>query len=128
MKLLLATLCTMLLYPLPGSASSADTESVFPQRISAQNLLTMCASSALTRKGQARRRYCDGFVSGVEEGMRLFQLGNPVESATRVCVPEGSSARVLSEAFIKHASAKGVDLGQPAAAVVLAALQKQFAC
>jgi hypothetical protein len=128
MRTAFATLCTILLHALPGPALSSDIEAVFPQQMTAKKLMTLCASSSLTAKGRARRRYCDGFVSGIEEGMRLYAFRYPAESKVAVCVAEGTSARVLSEAFIQHASAKGVDLEQPAAAVVLSALQKRFAC
>lgn len=92
--------------------------------------MTFCASSALTAKGRSQRRYCDGFVSGVEEGMRLHKFAHPANSDVDVafCVPAGTSSRALSEAFVRHATTKDVDLEQPAAAVVLEALQKRFAC
>ena len=90
--------------------------------------MNFCASSALTAKGRIQRRYCDGFVSGIEEGMRLYALRNPGESGVAFCVPAGTSSRALSEAFIQYAASKGVDLAQPAAAVVYEALQNRFAC
>ena len=123
-------LCSTLLLPLSGSASTDDDEEVFPQQINARKLMTFCASSALTAKGRSQRRYCDGFVSGVEEGMRLHRFKHPAGSDVDVafCVPAGTSSRALSEAFVRHATAKDVDLEQPAAAVVLEALQRRFAC
>ena len=128
MKSLLLGLCAVLLYPLPGFASTSDTEVLFPQQMSAKDLMTLCASSSLTAKGRARRRYCDGFVSGVEEGMRLYKLRYSIESAASVCVPDGTSSRVMAQMFIRYATGKGVDLQQPAASVVLEALRKAFAC
>ena len=128
MKSALIALCTALLLPSPGTASTSDGDTVFPQQMNARQLMTFCASSALTAKGRTRRRYCDGFVSGIEEGMRLFKSTYPTESKVAFCVPEGTSSRTLSQAFIQHATSKGVDLDQPAAAVVLEALQRRFAC
>lgn len=121
-------LCSTLLLPLPGIASTDDDEAVFPQQMDARRLLTFCASSALTPKGRIQRRYCDGFVSGIEEGMRLYKFNYPAKPGVGICVPAGTSSRELSQAFIRHATAKGVDLQQPAAAVVLEALQQGFAC
>jgi len=118
----------LLLLPLPGTASTSDDEAVFPQQMNARQLMTFCASSALTSKGRAQRRYCDGFVSGIEEGMRLYKLTYPSDSDVEVCVPAGTSSRALSQVFIQHASSKGRDLEQPAAAVVLEALQQRFSC
>ena len=130
MRPALLALCSTLLFPLPGSASTDDGEEVFPQQINARKLMTFCASSALTAKGRSQRRYCDGFVSGVEEGIRLRKFAHPANSDVDVafCVPAGTSSRALSEAFVRHATSKGVDLEQPAAAVVLEALQNRFAC
>jgi len=121
-------LCSTLLSPLPGTASTGDVEAVFPQQMNARKLMTFCASSALTAKGRTQRRYCDGFVSGIEEGMRLYKFTFPAESDAAVCVPAGTSSRALSQAFVQHAASNGVDLERPAAAVVLEALQKGFAC
>ena len=123
-------LCSTLLLPLSGNASTDDGEEVFPQQMNAKKLMTFCASSALTAKGRNQRRYCDGFVSGVEEGMRLHKFTHPADSDVDVafCVPAGTNSRALSEAFIRHATKQDVNLEQPAAAVVLEALQRRFPC
>jgi len=120
-----------LLFAFSASAASQEaqeTEVVFPQQMNANDLLTLCASSSLTTKGRSRRKYCDGFVSGIEEGMRLYRLRYRIESAAAICVPEGTTARVMTQTFLRHASSKGVDLSQPAAAVVLTALHDGFPC
>lgn len=123
-------LCVVLGYTLSASASTdkEDSDVFFPQQMSASDLMKTCASSSLTAKGRARRRYCDGFVSGVEEGMRLFQIRHSISSVPAVCVPAGTTARTLTTAFVNHASTKGVNLEQPAAAVVIEALEKVFSC
>lgn len=121
-------LCATLLASLSATASTGDDETVFPQQMEARQLLTFCASSNLTAKGRIQRRYCDGFVSGIEEGMRLFQFASSAGSGLTACVPSGTSSRALSQAFIQHATSKGVNLAQPAAAVVLEALQRRFPC
>ena len=128
MRSALIALCSTLLFPLPGTASTSDDETVFPQQMNAGKLMTYCASSALTARGRTQRRYCDGFVSGIEEVMRLYKVTFTAESNVAVCVPAGTSSRTLSQAFVQHATSQGVDLDQPAAAVVLEALQHRFAC
>ena len=90
--------------------------------------MTFCASSALTARGRTQRRYCDGFVSGVEEGLRLYEFSFPVAPRVSVCVPAGTSSRELSQAFIQYATSMDVDLDKPAAAIVLEALKTKFAC
>lgn len=111
-----------------NSASSQDAQPLFPQQMSASELLILCASSSLTAKGRLRRRYCDGFVSGVEEGLRAYWLQFPSPMSKTLCVPEGTNSRSMSEAFVKYTSRKGIDLEQPAATVVIEALSKSFAC
>jgi hypothetical protein len=127
MRPILIGLCTALACPLSASANE-NVEDFFPQQMSARDLMTACASSALTAKGRNRRKYCEGFVSGVEEGMRLFQLRHSINSVPAVCVPAGTASRTLTGAFVNYASVKGVNLEQPAAAVVIEALEQSFAC
>ena len=120
--------CSTLLLSSPGAASNNDAEAVFPQQMNARQLMTFCASSALTARGRTQRRYCDGFVSGVEEGLRLYEFSFPVAPRVSVCMPAGTSSRELSQAFIQYSTSMDVDLEKPAAAVVLEALKKKFAC
>ena len=47
-----------------GESQPPDADVVFPQRLSARELLYACNSSALTQMGRERRRYCAGFISG----------------------------------------------------------------
>ena len=117
-----------LLWPVSGSASNHDAQPLFPQQMSANQLLVLCASSSLTAKGRLRRRYCDGFVSGIEEGLRVYSQKFPSQMPNTLCVPAGTSSRAMSEVFVKYASKKDVALDQPAAAVVIAALGTSFAC
>ena len=60
------------LWPMVVAAGEEAPEptTVHPQQLSARGLLKACASSAMTGPGRERRRYCDGFVSGVEEAIR----------------------------------------------------------
>ena len=128
MRYLVLCVFATLLGPITSSASTEDVQPVFPQQMSAKNLMVLCASSALTAKGRLGRRYCDGFISGIEEGLRVYNLQFPTQMPKSVCVPPGTSSRSMTEAFLKYASQKDVELDRPPAAVVMEALSKSFAC
>jgi hypothetical protein len=130
MRTIVLVLCATLSFAFTASASETpmNTEILFPQQMSARDLMMTCASSSLTANGRVRRRYCEGFVAGVEEGMRLFQLIHSINAAPAICVPIGTTSRQLTETFVTYASRKGVDLKQPAAAVVIKGLENAFIC
>jgi hypothetical protein len=113
---------------LTSPASAEDAPPVFPQQITASQLKFFCASSSLTSKGRLRRRYCEGFISGVEEGLRMYRLKRSSQTPALMCVPIGTSSKQMKENFVRYASRKGVELEQPAAAVVIEALAESFAC
>ncbi len=106
----------------------ADLDAYFPQQITAKELKLACAASALTSTGRERRRYCSGFVSGVEEGLRVLQQQVGVAGLPGLCVPPQTSSRAFRDAYTSYAGRKGVDLGRPAALVVLEALGVAFPC
>ena len=110
-----------------ASQESEPDQQYFPQQITAKKLLVYCASSAMTKAGRERRQYCAGFVSGVEESVRLLG-GGASKSVFRICVPEGVSARKIAEGYVDYASAKQRSMDQPAAAVVIEALQDRYPC
>jgi hypothetical protein len=117
----LVPLCLLLT---AGAARADEPAAVHPQQLSARDLLQACASSALTATGRERRRYCDGFVSGVEEGIRLGVQA----PGMNICVPPDISSRRLSEAYIRYAADHRNDLGRPAAVVVMDALRETYSC
>ena len=100
---------------------------IFPQRLTAHNLLTYCASSSLTELGRTRQRYCLGFISGVEETVRLPLLSSQ-PFAQNICVPKGVSSRNLARAYTKYAGRKDSNLERPAAKVVVEALANAYPC
>jgi len=110
-----------------ANQESEPAQQYFPQQITAKKLLVYCASSAMTKAGRERRQYCAGFVSGVEESVRLLG-GNASESAPRICVPEGASARKIAEGYIDYALPRQGSMDQPAAAVVIEALRDNYPC
>lgn len=54
-----------------GKDNTDTNQPIFPQQLTARDLLTYCSSSSLTDLGRMRQRYCWGFISGVEETIRL---------------------------------------------------------
>ena len=104
-----------------------DETKYFPQQLTAQELLYACASSSLTGVGRERRKFCAGFVSGVEESIRVSQAMQGSQGPVRICAPAGTTAANFADAYIKHAS-KRTDLSRPAAAVVADALQRAYPC
>ena len=121
---------TMMVVFVCGAAQAqeptADSDSYFPQRLTAKDLLYACASSAMTSLGRERRTYCSGFISGVEETIRIGERKRNVRS--RICVPEKTTARNLANVYIKYASQQGDELVEPAAVLVKRALQDAFPC
>lgn len=101
-------------------------EPQFPQQQSARDLLTACASSRMTSTGRERRRYCAGFVSGVEEAERVLHPGGAVERS--FCTPPDVSASALADAFVRYGAGHANELDRPAAQVVLHALQRAYPC
>jgi len=106
--------------------SVTQEQTRFPQQMSAGRLLEACASSSMTRTGRERRTYCAGFVSGVEEAVRVLQDQHKLEAS--VCLPEGVSAKALSDVFIRYSANRRQYLDKPAAALVLEALTDAWPC
>ena len=102
------------------------TEPQFPQQQSAGDLLRACASSRLTASGRERRRYCAGFVSGVEEAVRLLGMGQA--AGLRLCTPDDVTAATLADAFVRYGASHDSQLAEPAAGVVLYALAEAYPC
>jgi hypothetical protein len=112
-----------------GAAVSAqqqggDDEVYFPERLTAQELLAHCLSSSLTDRGRQQQRYCWGFVSGVEEALRLSSDPGTIA----FCVPPVETSRRLAQAYIRYAGRRSTDLTRPAARTVIEALRVQYPC
>ena len=105
-----------------------ESEIYFPQQLTAKDLLLACASSKLTTRGRERLRYCYGFVSGVEEGIRLHGLQYSTDIVNSLCVPRGTSSLQMANAYVKYTSGKNVNLDMPAALVVVDALKNAYPC
>ena len=130
MKYFVFGLIAVLAAPVGAQAPAEESDKYFPQQLSARDLLATCVASSLSAAGRSRQRYCLGFVSGVEEAVRLLRVrGSGAEIAKPpFCIPSGTSARELAGAFTRYASGRGTDLDRPSASVVLEALTKGFPC
>lgn len=126
MKRFLVMLFSLLPMLAPAQEPVAQEQMQFPQQMSAGRLLEACASSSMTRTGRERQRYCAGFVSGVEETVRILQEQHKLEAS--VCLPTGVSAKALSDVFIRYSANRRQNMGKPAAAVVLEALKDAWPC
>ena len=104
MKTLTLSLLIMLVLPpvALAQASEEEMEPQFPQQQSARDLLRACTASRYTRVGRERRRYCAGFVSGVEEAIRLLE--HTGKSEFQLCTPAVVSASSLAEVYVKYSA------------------------
>ena len=125
--ILSAATLLMTLAPLVGAHKQEDAmEPQFPQKQNAGDLLRACAASPLSGTGRVRSRYCAGFVSGVEEAVRLLQLHGKIER--RVCTPPDISASALADVYVKYGTSHKGELPDPAVEVVLHALADAYPC
>ena len=125
--ILSATALLLTLAPLVGAHAQEDAMGPqFPQKQNAGDLLRACAASRLTSTGRVRRRYCAGFISGVEEAVRLLQRHGKIER--RVCTPPDISAAALADVYVKYGATHKGELPDPAAEVVLHALVDAYPC
>ena len=121
-------LTILLGFPLSVAAQElvVEDETRFPQQMSAKDLQRACASSSLSDTGRQRRRYCVGFISGVEEGVRVLHKQHMLEMS--ICLPEKVSGRTLTNVFLKHTTDNPGQLERPAAQVVIDALSQTYPC
>ena len=101
-------------------------EPQFPQQQRAADLLQACASSRLTSIGRERRRYCSGFVSGVEETIRVLGLSGETDS--RVSTPTRGTATELAASYVRYGAGHKGELQDPAASMVIHALEAAYPC
>lgn len=105
-----------------------EPEKYFPQQMTAKDLSLYCASSSMTDRGRQRQKYCSGFVSGVEEAVRLLAKQSASSQFSKICLPQGKNGRQFTDVYVKYAVRKATDLKKPAALVVIEALKKEFPC
>jgi len=105
-----------------------ENDTVFPQKLTAKDLMYYCSSSYLTATGRLRKKYCAGFISGVEESVRLHDQLFNVKNGQKICLPKGKNASQYSKVYTQYASQKTTDLSKPAASVVIEAFKQAFPC
>ncbi len=114
-----------------SSAVNADEQAqqigpYFPQQQSADHLLNNCLSSTMSNLGRQRRNYCHGFISGVEEGLRLTSVLEGKEMP--FCAPKNVRSGELAKAFVNYMVSHREELDRPAAKEVYLALKQAFPC
>lgn len=127
-NLIVSTLALLGFTTVAAQDAVEGAENFFPQQLTARELLTFCVSSSLTRRGMEQQRYCRGFVSGVEEALRLSASGPSVTAAAPFCVPPAEAARNIADAYVRYAGRRTTDLAKPAALIVVEALEDAYPC
>lgn len=125
MRLVALVLMTVMVFSLNAEESEQADDSYLPQRLTASELLEACTASSMTDLGRRKQRFCRGFVSGVEEAIRLY--GKQSENAG-FCVPAEATSSQLARAYVKYVSRKQPDLKNPASLIVVDALASEFPC
>lgn len=126
MKSLFIAIAMLMLMDANAQVATEEMLPEFPQQQTARDLLTACASSSISNLGRARRKYCAGFVSGVEEAIRFkSQL---LGADSRICPSTGITAQQFADAYIRYANANAKELDKPAVEVVFDALKQAFPC
>ena len=126
MRSLLIAVAMLVAVSATAETETEQAQPEFPQQQTARDLLTACASSTISNLGRARRKYCAGFVSGVEEAIRFkSQL---LGADTRICPASGITAQQFADAYIKYANTHPKELDKPAVEVVFAALKQAYPC
>lgn len=104
---------------------NSEWESFFPQQMTAKELMVTCTSSYMTSTGRQRKKYCSGFISGVEETTRMQ---NKHDITPKICLPKGKTSSQYTDIYMNYASRKTTNLSKPAALIVIEALQDSFPC
>ena len=128
MRIPVAVMLAAISCSLHAAEDSNEEDAYFPQTLTANELLMACSASSLTETGRKRKSYCKGFISGVEEGVRMFGYKSGTIPAPGFCVKPGSTSSQLAKAYIKYTSDKRPDLGRPASLVVIEALKSEYPC
>ena len=128
MRTLFLVILCLIAAPILSAEESDASDTVFPQKLTAGELRLYCAASAMSATGLQRRRYCDGFLSGVEESVRVLGLISSREAPLSLCVPANVSARQLRAVFVKNSAAIKPPKDKPAAMFAIEVLEKSFPC
>jgi len=128
MRLLLLVILCLSANAVLSAEQEVPTDVVFPQKLTAAELRVYCAASAISATGRQRQRYCDGFLSGMEEGIRVLGLISGNKGVATLCVPASVSAREMRAAFVKHSAALNPPTDKPAVRYAIEVLEKAYPC
>ena len=128
MHVLIVVLLGLLAAPVFSAEKSDVPDAVFPQKLTASKLMVYCASSSMTATGRLRQRYCDGFISGIEEGVRVLTLTSRLEASPSLCVPANVSSQQIRSAFVKNSANMERSKDKPAAMFTIEVLERAFPC
>lgn len=125
MKIISFVILTFILANISFAEEKSEWVSFFPQKMTAKALMKTCASSFMSSTGRQRQKYCSGFISGVEESIRL--VGKQI-MVPKICLLNGQTSSQYTDIYMNYASRKTTDLSKPAALIVIEALQDAFPC
>lgn len=106
----------------------AAPDIVFPQKLTAEELQMFCAASGMSSTGRQRQRYCEGFLSGIEEGVRVLGLISGTETTPALCMPADVSGRQMRIAFVRNSVSMDPAKDKPSALYAIEVLEKSYPC
>lgn len=112
MKIVFYAILMFTLVNIAFAEEKTEMDSFFPQQMTAKELMVTCASSYMTSTGRQRKKYCSGFISGVEEATRLQ---SKLAITPPICLPKGKTSSQYTDIYMAYASRKTTDLSKPAA-------------
>ena len=127
MRVLLSIIGISMAMAVMAQDDRGDVLEYFPQQLTSGRLLYYCAGSLLTNTGRERVKTCTGFISGVEEAVRLLEARKLLKEPSGICVPQGISSSRFAGIYRKYAVRRTGD-EQPAAAMVLEVLRDAYPC
>lgn len=128
MRALILLLLWVISTPVPAAEMKADYDIVFPQKLTANELQVFCAASSMSNTGRQRQRYCEGFLSGIEEGVRVLGLIHRKEMTPSLCMPADISAREMRSAFVRNSVGMEPAKDKPSAMFAIEVLEKSYPC
>ncbi|MEE4218993.1 MAG: Rap1a/Tai family immunity protein [Xanthomonadales bacterium] len=128
MRALFLLLLCVISTPIAAAEMEAVDDIVFPQKLTAKELQVFCAASGMSNTGRQRQRYCEGFLSGIEEAVRVLGLIRKTEMTSFLCMPADISAREMRSAFVRNSVAMEPAKDKPSAMYAIEVLGKSYPC
>ena len=128
MRTLFLVLFCVISTPIPAAEMKADSDIIFPQKLTAKELQVFCAASAMSNTGRQRQRYCEGFLSGIEESVRVLGRISGTETTLSLCMPADVSARQMRSAFVRNSVDMEPAKDKPSAMFAIEVLERSYPC